>query len=117
MKVLDVQNDFSKLSEYFDKLDQNQYSVVLWQLDSEDKKRIFYRTTVDLLEKEEKKILLQDQSEKEFNFKENEIFGYIEAFQSIFKANILDQNSNKILISFPEKLHFLEAKQRETIQN
>lgn len=117
MKILDVQNDFNKLSEYFDKLDQNQYSVVLWQFDPSQNCRVFYRTNLDQLEKEDKKLLLRDQTDREFDFKENEVFGYIEAFQSIFKTSILDQSSDKILIAFPEKLHFLEAKQRETIQN
>lgn len=115
MRKISALDNLSKLQDYFNKLGEYKFSVLLWQMDKDQSRRKVVRAELSAHEEQAKKLRLIGQDT--FNFKDPMVYVYIEAFQSIFKAEALEQDNMNIALNYPLEMKFLEPEFRNLIQN
>lgn len=114
MRKISQAHDLVKLQDYFNKLDEHKFSLLLWQFDPDKSRRQVMRARIDSHENDSKKLMLT--SEGAFNFKGPMVYVYIEAFQSIFRAEALEYSDSSIALGYPNEMRFLEPEFRGIIQ-
>lgn len=115
MRKISALDNLSKLQDYFNKLGEHKFSLLLWQMDKDQSRRKVIRAEVSAHEEDTRKLRLVGQDT--FNFKDPMVYVYIEAFQSIFKAEALEQDNTNIALNYPLEMRFLEPEFRNLIQN
>ncbi len=108
MKNISKIDNHDEFFKFFEKVNDGDSDIVVWQLDEHLNKRNIYKATLEEFESRSEEMSYCSEKDEQFSFLPGDIYFYIESESSIFKSEQVSIQNNYLTVKFPTELKQLE---------